>query len=181
MLIAQCRRPLLALLILVGVAGLPLTASASHSWGGYHWARTGDPFPVYLGNNLSGEWAKKQFNNNTNNYLDLVVQAWFDLSPPLDISPYTVVVNPFPATGGATKNVRRCSPTTGKVEVCNTTYGLQRLARPRPDLDQRQSHHAGQRQAQRQLLQHGDLQHARMEKARLVSGGCAHLRPRSSG
>ncbi len=31
--------------------------SASHSWGGYHWARTANPFTLKLGDNLtSADW-----------------------------------------------------------------------------------------------------------------------------
>jgi hypothetical protein len=32
------------------------TAAANHSWGGYHWARTSNPFTVKLGDNLSSQW-----------------------------------------------------------------------------------------------------------------------------
>jgi hypothetical protein len=38
------------------LAALPLAASASHSWGGYHWARTANPFTIKLGDNVSGPW-----------------------------------------------------------------------------------------------------------------------------
>ena len=30
--------------------------SANHSWNGYHWARTANPFTVKLGDNLSSGW-----------------------------------------------------------------------------------------------------------------------------
>ena len=33
-----------------------LPASANHSWGNYHWARTANPFTVKLGDNLTGDW-----------------------------------------------------------------------------------------------------------------------------
>src|SRR5918911_670156 len=36
-------------------SGSPVT-SENHSWGGYHWARTSDPFTLKVGNNLSSGW-----------------------------------------------------------------------------------------------------------------------------
>ena len=39
------------------VAALPGVAMATHSWGGYHWARTANPFTLKLGDNLtSADW-----------------------------------------------------------------------------------------------------------------------------
>ena len=34
----------------------PGSALANHSWGGYHWARTANPFTVELDNNLTSAW-----------------------------------------------------------------------------------------------------------------------------
>jgi hypothetical protein len=31
-------------------------AHANHSWGGYHWARTANPFTIKLGDNLGSTW-----------------------------------------------------------------------------------------------------------------------------
>ena len=78
-----------------------INVSANHSWGGYHWARTTNPFNLKLGDNLTSNW--KTFLNTTSN-------DW-SLSSVLDTS--TVV-------GQARKN---CSATTGQVEVCNKKYG----------------------------------------------------------
>ena len=33
-----------------------MPASANHSWGGYHWARTANPVTVQLGDNVDGIW-----------------------------------------------------------------------------------------------------------------------------
>jgi hypothetical protein len=33
-----------------------IITSANHSWNGYHWARTANPFTVKLGDNVSGAW-----------------------------------------------------------------------------------------------------------------------------
>ena len=77
-------------------------ASANHSWGSYHWARTGNPFSLKLGNNLSPGWSS---------YLSTTSTDW-SISPVLD----TTIVS------GSTSS-RRCRPSSGRVEVCNYTYG----------------------------------------------------------
>ena len=41
---------------LLAVTALATTAYANHSWGGYHWARTANPFTLTLGDNLSPSW-----------------------------------------------------------------------------------------------------------------------------
>src|SRR5688572_28386377 len=76
---------------------------ASHSWGGYHWARTSNPFTVQLGDNVSGPW---------DSILGTTSQDWTQ-SRVLD----TTIV------AGQAGRVRRCRPTSGRVEVCNDTYG----------------------------------------------------------
>lgn len=77
-------------------------ANATHSWGGYHWARTSNPFTVKLGNNVSSAW---------NNYLSTASSDW-SLSSVLD----TAVV-------AGKSDSRKCRPTAGRVEVCDNNYG----------------------------------------------------------
>lgn len=76
------------------------TAYASHSWGKYHWARTSNPFTVKLGDNVSSGWDA---------YLSEASSDW-SASSVLDT---TVVAG----------NGSNCSPTSGRVEVCNGAYG----------------------------------------------------------
>ena len=80
----------------------PLPAYASHSWGNYHWARTANPFTLKLGDNMSSNWDP---------YLATSSSDW-SLSSILDTS----IVS-----GGTT--AKKCRATTGRVEVCNATYG----------------------------------------------------------
>lgn len=96
---------LAALLIFAALAAVPSLAFANHSWGNYHWARTSNPFNLKLGDNVSGTW----------NAVLATASADWSLSAVLD----TTTIDP----GGALSNVRRCRPTAGRVEVCNTTYG----------------------------------------------------------
>lgn len=90
------------LLVMVAFAAFPSTSSASHSWNGYHWGRTSNPFTIQLGDNVSSAW---------DSYLSTASSKW-SVSSVLD----TRIV-----TGGTT--ARRCRPTAGRVEVCNYTYG----------------------------------------------------------
>jgi hypothetical protein len=81
---------------------LPGTVGASHSWGGYHWARTSNPFTISLGDNVSGAWDASLVSASTDWTASSVLDA------PID-------------TGRA--KGKNCRPTTGRVEVCNRSYG----------------------------------------------------------
>lgn len=91
-----------ALTAVVALVLFQVPSSANHSWNGYHWARTANPFLVDLGDNLSSSWKP---------YLATASSDWSQ-STVLD----TLVVN------GAS-NKRNCRPTGGRVEVCNAAYG----------------------------------------------------------
>jgi hypothetical protein len=78
------------------------SAQASHSWGGYHWARTSNPFTLKTGNNLNTLWA---------GHLDRAITDW-NQSAVLDL---------VKVAGGT--RPRNCRPTTGRIEVCNASYG----------------------------------------------------------
>ncbi len=96
------------LLTLAGVAALtmalvmPAAAEASHSWGGYHWARTANPFTLKLGDNVNTAW---------DSYLVRTSGDWSQ-STVLNTSIVTGVAKP-----------RNCRATAGRVEVCNAPYG----------------------------------------------------------
>jgi len=88
----------------VAAMGLTLagTAFATHSWGGYHWARMSNPFTLKLGDNVSSSW---------DGYLSTTSSDWSQ----------STVLDTTMVAGQSSK--RRCSATTGRVEVCNGTYG----------------------------------------------------------
>ncbi|OGF61601.1 hypothetical protein A2662_04265 [Candidatus Giovannonibacteria bacterium RIFCSPHIGHO2_01_FULL_45_33] len=90
-----------ALFALLGLS-VGAVALATHSWGGYHWARTANPFTLKLGDNLSTAWDP---------FLAAASSDW-SVSTVLD----TEVV-----PGSTT--AKRCKPTAGRVEVCNSKYG----------------------------------------------------------
>src|SRR5712692_7695962 len=89
-------------LVVVTAVVLAASASASHSWGGYHWARTANPFTLKLGDNVSGLWDP------------MLVTASSDWSQ-------SSVMDTTIVAGGA--KPRNCRPTAGRVEVCSASYG----------------------------------------------------------
>ncbi|MEO5679474.1 MAG: hypothetical protein ABIS47_07390 [Acidimicrobiales bacterium] len=101
----QTRRRRLCLIVplaLVALSGQVPPAGASHSWGGYHWARRANPFTLKLGDDVSSTW---------DTYLATASADW-SRSTVLD----TTVV-------AGTAKARTCRATTGRVEVCNAAYG----------------------------------------------------------
>lgn len=91
---------LIALFALVIFA--PTSAQASHSWGGYHWARTSNPLTLKLGDNLTSNWDP---------FLATTSTDWSASS----------IIDTSIVAGNS--NPRRCQPTSGRVEVCNSKYG----------------------------------------------------------
>lgn len=94
---------IIVITILLIAAGLfSRSASASHSWNNYHWARQSNPFTLKLGSNVSSTWSP---------YLATTASDWTQ-SDVLD----TAVVPSY-------KNPKTCRPTSGRVEVCSARYG----------------------------------------------------------
>ena len=99
-------RGLLALLLgAVMFTAVPGSVFANHSWGGYHWARTNHEFTLKLGDNVSAVW---------DSYLVATAIDW-SASPVFEITTVT--------PGNAISNLRKCPPTSGRVEVCSYKYG----------------------------------------------------------
>lgn len=96
-------RKLAAIGALALLVALPGVTSANHSWGSYHWARTSNPFTLKVGDNVSTAW---------DSYLDTSISDWSQ-STVLDLAKVI-------GQGGTRK---KCNPTSGRVEVCNNTYG----------------------------------------------------------
>lgn len=89
-----------ALVLLMPLVAAP--AGADHSWAGFHWARTSSPFTLQLGDNVSLSW---------DGHLSTASADW-SRSTVLDTTINRGASNP-----------KRCNPTSGRVEVCNSTYG----------------------------------------------------------
>src|SRR6266508_4942798 len=90
------------LITLTAATALAGSASANHSWGKYHWARTSNPFTINLGNNTTSAWSS------------LLSTASSDWTASSVLNTNVVSSN---------KNRQTCEPTLGRVEVCNYDYG----------------------------------------------------------
>lgn len=105
------KNPVMLLVVsitLLALVAFPSSASADHSWRGFHWARTTRSFTLALGDNLSSDWDP---------YLATASSDWSE-SRVLD----TVIVP------GQVADPQSCRPPTlGRVEVCNGYYGSQWL------------------------------------------------------
>jgi len=95
-------RFVLMLVLVLALAAFPASVGANHSWGGYHWARTANPFTLKVGDNVSSAW---------DGYLDTAISDWSQ-STVLDLTK---------VAGGA--RPKNCRPTSGRIEVCNARYG----------------------------------------------------------
>jgi hypothetical protein len=89
-------------LLAVAAVVLAASASANHSWGGYHWARTANPFTIKLGDNVSGPWESM---------LQKASSDWTQ----------STVLDTQVVAGGT--RPKSCRPTSGRVEVCSASYG----------------------------------------------------------
>jgi hypothetical protein len=93
----------LAVAAIAAIAAVSAPAAfANHSWNGYHWARTSNPFTVKLGDNVSGLW---------DGMLVTASSDWTQ-SNVLDTTIVTDGTRPKP-----------CKATLGRVEVCSASYG----------------------------------------------------------
>jgi hypothetical protein len=91
---------LIAAIALVSV--FASTAAATHSWNNYHWARTANPFTLKVGDNVDASW---------DSYLGVAISDW-SRSTVMDLT----------SVPGLATN-KRCKPTSGRIEVCNGSYG----------------------------------------------------------
>lgn len=94
-------RLLLACALGMAVA-LSAPVSGHHSWNNYHWGRHVYPFTIKTGDNVSPAWDQ---------YLDDAIHGWSN-SGALDLAKVTGGTNPS-----------TCTPTAGRIEVCNAAYG----------------------------------------------------------
>ena len=115
----------LAALLVATVVAVP--ASADHSWGSYHWAKSTATLQVDLGDNLlksrATDWPaifKGSSPTGAN-----VVYNWTNLHLfPLGTGNGFADVLDTPAVTGANlTSQKRCKPKSGRVEVCNARYG----------------------------------------------------------
>lgn len=88
---------------------VPATSSATHSWGGYHWARTTPQFTLKIGDNLTStdwKWHLARTSSDWN-------------SP----ATFEATFTPLLTAIGAGQSNKRCSTVAGTTQVCNGRYG----------------------------------------------------------
>lgn len=104
------RRRWLTILVALAVAALPVLVLASHSWGGYHWARTSNPFTLKLGDNLT-----------TADWKSHLAQTSSDWNSPTSFGASSSPL--ITAVVAGQSGSKRCRMVAGTTQVCNGTYG----------------------------------------------------------
>lgn len=110
-----------AALIALLLASTP--AGANHSWNGYHWARSANPFTVTVGSNVSAAWLSSV--QNAVGSLNNSASTGGYWSRPTYSTPTAIATNPVRTrlvTGSTTP--RTCKPKLGTVQTCNANYGF---------------------------------------------------------
>ncbi|CAN5555786.1 hypothetical protein BH10ACI1_BH10ACI1_31580 [soil metagenome] len=101
----QVKELVFTLAALFAVVIFPINSFATHSWGGYHWARTSNPFTLKVVDSNTAEW-QSYFNTSNSD--------WNSSS----------VMNIAAEQGNEASNTRkRCVMILGKVHSCNAAYG----------------------------------------------------------
>jgi hypothetical protein len=88
-------------------------AMADHSWGNYHWGRTANPFELQLGNNVNSSWLV---------HLSKTSEDWTEGYISADTKTNKQIVLKTKIVAGST-DPKRCRASSGRVEVCNASYG----------------------------------------------------------
>ena len=84
--------------------GAMTPAAATHSWGGYHWARTSNPFTLKVNKAITSQWTDP---------VNGAISDWASSS----------VLNLTGQGAPAGTSAKRCSAITGQIRVCNDSYG----------------------------------------------------------
>jgi len=98
-------RLIIKLGVLLSLMSLTSISYATHSWNGYHWARTAAPFYLQVAESLTDDW---------NESFDGSVDLWSQSGKLVLIS-----------TPGndSDRERKRCNAITGQLRVCNASYG----------------------------------------------------------
>ena len=87
------------------LAVLAVPAQATHSWSIYHWARTVNPMPLEVVESVTSDW-EDDFNES--------IVDWNESS---------VLAMPVTVGDASSKARKRCTTISGKMRVCNASYG----------------------------------------------------------
>ena len=93
-----------AALTAVCAATLTVPASATHSWGGYHWAGNGSNLTLKMNKAITSQWTTA---------VNTAISDW-------DQSNELTLINQNAPAG---TNRKKCSPIAGQILICNDAYG----------------------------------------------------------
>lgn len=102
----EVRKYLIAGMAAAIAAGMALSASADHSWGNYHWARTTNSFDLTIINSTTAEW---------DGYVSDAIADWSQSQV------LSMVEDPNGST--SSRDRRKCNGGDGTVRICNLAYG----------------------------------------------------------
>ncbi|MEP6704353.1 MAG: hypothetical protein ABJB34_06070 [Acidobacteriota bacterium] len=92
--------------ILFAVVIFPTGAYASHSWNGYHWARTSNPFTLKVVDSNTPDWDDNKA---------IAISNWSQ----------STVLDLLNIAGSDAQNTRkRCPMVSGQIRSCNANYGF---------------------------------------------------------
>ena len=94
--------------IVFALSQLPQTTEATHSWGGYHWARRSNPFTL------------KVVDSNTSNWDASLTTAMNDWSQSSKFD----VVRDTTGADDSSRTRKQCRMVAGKIRSCNANYGF---------------------------------------------------------
>ncbi|MEH6550738.1 MAG: hypothetical protein V7711_05750 [Pseudomonadales bacterium] len=96
----------LSILVLVPIAVFAThSPETQHTWGNYHWARTANPMALQVIDSVTSEWQAE---------LNLTILDW-NKADALNMS--------ITSSDNRSKTRKRCNASSGKIRVCNATYG----------------------------------------------------------
>jgi hypothetical protein len=97
------KKTMLRVALISGAALVAGPVLASHSWGGYHWSKSGSEVELDVVDAVAIQW---------DGALTTAIGDW-----------HTSQVLDLTKVPGAGINAKKCSPIAGKVLVCNAAYG----------------------------------------------------------
>lgn len=97
---------LFVLSTLFAVIACPFNSYASHSWNGYHWARTANPFTLKVVDSNTPDWDDNQARARS------------------DWSASTILNLGYEAGDDSSRARKRCVMIAGKIHSCNAAYGI---------------------------------------------------------
>jgi hypothetical protein len=93
------------LFIAAAVASISSVALATHQWSDYHWATTSGQLNLLVIDSVTSDWQTS---------FETSISKWNQATP---------INQTIEAGSDSRKNRKRCSSVTGKMKVCNASYG----------------------------------------------------------